>query len=68
MLSINKTFCKHYDADSDNVMGIVTGRLLGTKLVSGGTIVGDVIIAMAKDVSLAREKPQKKGTRLPSRQ
>ena len=33
-----------------------------------GTTVGDVIIEIAKGVSLAREKPHKKGTRLPSRQ
>ena len=66
MFSTNKTFCKHYDADSDNVMSTVNRGLLGTKLVSG-TTVGDVIIEMAKGVSLAREKPHKKGSRLPSR-
>ena len=66
MFSTDKTFCKHYDADSDNIMSTVTRQLLGTKLVSG-TTVGDVIIEMAKDVSLAREKPHKKGSRLPSR-
>ena len=59
MFSTNKTFCNHYDADSDNAMSTVTRRLLGTKLVSG-TTVGDVIIEMAKDVSFAREKPHKK--------
>ena len=55
----NKPLCKHFDADSDNVIGTVTRRLLGTKLVSG-TTVGDVIIEIAKDVRLATEKPNKK--------
>ena len=32
MFSINKMFCKHYDAGSDKVMSTVTRRLLETKI------------------------------------